>query len=263
MEILVDTERLIEARKIRGMTQEKLGRCLGGSRRLVQRIEDSNQAVSIPSDEMNKLANCLGIEPFQLWGELPYFYEFEVQKVEGGAQLADLMRRYPVDKFDVTELPSIDEEQEALVKLAEIADELKRGSTNSSFKREIQQRLDIKNACDTVCGVYRRNADYDFDSNWIEIYFSIVNRAEVDGLNTGVGEPPNVFWCTYLNLEFVRNDRKPKSGSYGTRSWVNTVDELTDFQVLAKRYEVGFQLSPFHIGEAARLDRAFYIKGGE
>jgi transcriptional regulator with XRE-family HTH domain len=264
MDILLDINRLTEARRVLGLTQDELGKCMGGSRRLVQRFEVDGEAVRIKFDEINQLSRCLGIQPFQLWAEVPFFFKFEYKEITTSSDLALLLQKFPVDKLDVQYLPAGLREQEALIDLADQIDQLKSRITSLSHKEEIEQKIKIKNAADAICGL-RDEPPHPGKMN-PAVYYFISNVCEVDGNLRSEASQMDVYWCVYLNL-LITDELPPlQYGRAGTRLWENhllSAEEPEDGHLLAHRQEIIYGLDEdyFQFNRAKRFARKKMIGG--
>lgn len=234
MDILVDVNRVAALRKKMGLNQDELGACLEGSRRTVQRIEDASSPPRIETDEMNRLAKCLKVQPYMLWGELPVQYEYTVEKVKSGAIFSELLLNYQIDDFQPGALPEGEWQQEQLINLASIIDTLKSEplTAHSSFKEQIEWQTHIKNVFDKATG--RREIVQWEKVTELDVFFSLVSFAVMHGGTDDLKEC--AFWETRLSLQIVQSGCPPRQCTVGTvRKRVPWRTDYSDENILNDR----------------------------
>ncbi|MDC0993177.1 helix-turn-helix transcriptional regulator [Alphaproteobacteria bacterium] len=231
MEILVDVAMASELRNRMGLSQDDLGECLSGSRRTVQRIEDKENPPKLSVDELNRLAKCLNVQPYMLWGELPVIYEYSVDLVENGAHLSELLLKYSVNDVRISALPELEDEQRCLISLAGEIDELKAKdfAAHTSLKAQIKWQMGIKNLYDNSVGNNRTEVDKQWSKfPGLDIYFSLVSYASAHAPPPGEEKSKwMIIWQTVINLQIVEHGSKPIECSEPTvrKSGFNLTDE--------------------------------------
>lgn len=163
MDVLLDKKRLVEIRNFKGVSQEDLGHCLGGSRRTVQGFESGDGTMVIGHKLANKIAKCLSIDVWNIWGEIPDFWIYEPRIITDNSELSTIALQKCKFVWKPEYLPSYDGHQKALLNLTSIIEEsqnsladINNDQTVSALE-DLKRRIEVKNIVDEL------NFFYGFD----------------------------------------------------------------------------------------------------
>lgn len=120
MKVQLDSQRLVQIRRARGLTQQAFADSIGISRRSAQRMESDSERVKLSHKEFGKLAGVLRAYPHDFWATLPYSYDVYGILVETADQLErSILDTAAFHSFEVQHLPNDPEIEKALVELLE------------------------------------------------------------------------------------------------------------------------------------------------
>jgi len=135
MKVQLHSQRLVQIRRARGLTQQAFADSIGISRRSAQRMESDGELVKLSHREFGKLAGVLRAYPHDFWATLPYSYDVYGILVETADQLErSILDTAAFTSFEVQHLPNDPEIEKALVELLEAFETHRESSTRTARK---------------------------------------------------------------------------------------------------------------------------------
>ena len=120
MKVQLDSQRLVQIRRARGLIQQAFADSIGISRRSAQRMESDSELVKLSHREFGRLAGVLRAYPHDFWATLPYSYDVYGILVETADQLErSILDIAAFTSFEVQHLPNDPEIEKSLVELLE------------------------------------------------------------------------------------------------------------------------------------------------